>query len=282
MKFITNETNDLFFNKVYNDDIFNVMKKIPDNSIDMVYSDPDYNVGIKYNSKSYTKNFSEYIDWYIKLAKESLRILKNNGNLFFINYPKQNSHLRVKFLDDACFDVTDYVWIYNTNVGHSPKKFTRAHRSLLHCRKSKNNKWYKDAVAEPYKNLNDKRILSNIANGSKGRMPYSWLYFDLVKNVSKDKTIHACQIPLGLVEKLILASTVKNDVVLIHFGGSGSEIVLTKNLGRKYISAELDKTYYKMIVERLDNGGIISEQYRKIKRKLNNADNLKNNTLFEL
>ena len=130
-------------NKVYHDDIFNVLKQLPDNSVDMIYSDPDYNVGIRYNGASYTRKFDEYIDWYIELAKESLRVLKPTGNMFFINYPKQNAHLRVKFLDNNCHDVFDYVWVYNSNVGHSPRKFTTAHRSILHCTKSNKNNWYK-------------------------------------------------------------------------------------------------------------------------------------------
>lgn len=251
-----------FINKIYNEDVMSLLKKTPDNFIDMIYSDPDYNVGIKYNKNSYTKKFNEYINWYIKLAKESLRVLKNDGNIFFINYPKQNSYLWVNFLDKACYDVHEYIWVYNTNVGHSPKKFTTAHRSILHCRKTKDNKWFKDKVAEPYKNPTDKRIIKNILNGSKGRMPYSWLYFNLVKNVSKDKTIHACQIPLGLVEKLILASTKENDLVFIHFGGSGNEIFLTKKLKRNFISAEIDKIYYKMIQERLKLNGEIPLKYK--------------------
>ncbi len=251
-----------FEDRIFNDDIFNVLKNIPDKSIDMIYSDPDYNVGIKYNNKSYTKNFDEYIEWYIKLAKESLRVLKDNGNIFFINYPKQNSYLRVKYLDNACYEVHDYVWVYNTNVGHSPKKFTTAHRSILHCRMSKNNKWYKDEVAEPYKNPTDKRIRKNLSNGSKGRMPYSWLNYNLVKNVSKDKTIHACQIPSGLVEKLIKASTLENDIIFIHFGGSGNEIMLTKQFNRKFISAEIDPIYYKMICDRLKLNGKIPQEYK--------------------
>jgi len=268
-----------FINKVINDDIMKLLKKMPDNHIDMIYSDPDYNVGIKYNDNTYTKNFNEYIKWYIELAKESFRVLKNDGNMFFINYPRQNSYLWINYLDKVCYDVNEYVWIYNTNVGHSPSKFTRAHRSILHCRKSNKNKWFKNQVAEPYKNPNDKRILKNIANGSQGRMPYSWLYFDLVKNVSKDKTIHSCQIPLGLVEKLILASTKMNDLVLIHFGGSGSEIILTKRLHRNYVSAEIDKVYYDMIMKRLENNGNIPSEY-KLQMQKNNKNNHIKNDLF--
>ncbi|HAX62153.1 MAG TPA: site-specific DNA-methyltransferase [Elusimicrobia bacterium] len=248
-------------NQVFNEDILKVLKKIPDNTIDMVYGDPDYNVGIKYGNRSYTKTFDEYIEWYIELVKESFRVLKNSGNMFLINYPKQNAHLRVKYLDDVCYEVADYVWVYNTNVGHSPSRFTTAHRSILHCKKTKNNKFYKENVAVPYKNPTDKRIMQNLANGSKGRMPYSWFYFDLVKNVSKEKTFHACQIPQKLSEMLIKSCTQPKDIVLILFGGSGSEIEICKNLKRYYVSAELDEKYHKMIVDRLEKGQI-EQKYR--------------------
>ena len=146
---------------------------MPGSSVDMIYGDPDYNVGINYAGKSYTKKWDEYIDWYIELAKESLRVLKPTGNLFFINYPKQNAYLRVKYMDGAAADVFDYVWVYNTNVGHSPRKFTNAHRSILHATKSKKNNFYKEQVAQPYQNPTDKRIQKRMAQGHKGRMPYS-------------------------------------------------------------------------------------------------------------
>lgn len=255
-----------YLNKVFLKDIMELLKELPDKSVDMVYGDPDYNVGVKYGDRTYTKAFNEYIAWCIELAKESLRVLKDDGNMFLINYPKQNAYLRVKYLDDACYEVLDYVWVYNTNVGHSPCRFTTAHRSILHCRKTRHNKFYKDNVAVPYKNPTDRRILQNLANGSKGRMPYDWLYYDLVKNVSKEKTFHACQIPQKLSEILIKSCTMPEDIVLILFGGSGSEIDICKLLGRKYISAEIDEKYYEIILDRLKKGRI-DQKYRLKLRK---------------
>lgn len=256
-------------NKIFLGDIIDLLKNLPDKSVNMVFGDPDYNVGIKYGDKSYTKNFNEYINWYIKLTKESMRVLKPHGNLFMLNYPKQNAHLRVKYLDNIYPLIHEYAWIYNTNVGHTPKYFTTAHRTILHVRKTKNNKFYKNNVALPYKNPTDKRILRNLANGSKGRMPYSWSYFDLVKNVSKEKTYHACQIPQKLTEMLIKSCTMPNNIVLILFGGSGSEVEVCKRLKRQYISAEIDKKYHKMILSRLKNG------YIKDKYKLKLGENKK-------
>ncbi|MBI5733451.1 MAG: transcriptional repressor LexA [Candidatus Kerfeldbacteria bacterium] len=250
-----------YLNKVYNGDIMHVLKDLPDNSVDMIFGDPDYNVGIKYGSNNYTKNFDDYINWYIELTKESMRVLKNDGNLFMMNYPQQNAHLRVKYLDLQFPHINEYAWVYNTNVGHTPKRFTTAHRSILHVRKSADNKFFKDEVALPYKNPTDRRIRRNLANGSKGRMPYSWFEFNLVKNVSKEKTYHACQIPQKLTEMLIKAATKPKDIVLVLFGGSGAEIDVCKNLNRQFISAEIDKKYCDIINDRLVSGRI-NQQYR--------------------
>ena len=136
-------------NKVYNKNVLEVLKHTSENSLDMVYGDPDYNVGINYAGNNYTTKWNDYINWYIDLTKECMRVLKPTGNLFMINYPKQNAYLRVKYLDESAYDVHDYVWVYNTNVGHSPKKFTTAHRSILHATKSNQNNFYKNNVFVP-------------------------------------------------------------------------------------------------------------------------------------
>jgi len=275
---------DNFKNKVFNIDVFEILRQLPDDCIDMVYGDPDYNVGINYAGKNYTTKWNDYIEWYIELAKECYRVLKPTGSLFMMNYPKQNSHLRVKYLDDIAYDVQDYVWIYNTNVGHSKRRFTTAHRSILHVTKSYNNNFYKDNVAVPYQNPTDKRIKGRIAAGHVGRMPYSWFYYDLVKNVSKDKTFHSCQIPLPLVEMLIKSCTQENDNCFVLFGGSGSELVLCRELNRNFVSCEIHPEYYKMILNRLENNGSISDEYRLdfIKQKNDNGNKNKKNKVLRL
>jgi DNA modification methylase len=226
------------------------MKRLREETYDCIYADPDYNVGVSYGGKSYKRPFDEYIDWCSEWSKEAHRLLKPTGNLFIVNYPRNNAYLRVRTLDELFFDVQEYVWVYNTNVGHSPKRFTTAHRSILHCRKTKDNKWFKDQVAQPYKNPTDRRIKRNIANGSKGRMPYSWLYYNLVKNVSREKTLHACQIPQKLSELLFRACTEPDDNVLVMFGGSGSEVLVAIGLGLRYTTFEVDPKYHKLIVKR--------------------------------
>ena len=269
-------------NRVIHGDVMATLRALPSGSVDMIYGDPDYNVGVDYKGRSYRKSWDAYIDWYCALAGESLRVLKDDGNAFFLNYPKQNAYLRVRFLDDACHDVQDYVWVYNTNVGHSPRRFTTAHRSILHARKSAHNRFYKEQVAVPYKNPDDRRIKARIAAGHKGAMPYSWFFYNLVKNVSKDKTIHACQIPLALVEMLMQSCTRVGDHVFVLFGGSGSELVLAQQLGRIFLSCELHSMYHRMITERLLNNGVITPEYRllyQMRQKAKEEDMLRHGVL---
>jgi DNA modification methylase len=253
-----------YVDRVFNQDILELFRKLPDNSVDCIYADPDYNVGIKYNDVSYTKKFDDYVSWCVSWSSESRRVLKDDGNFFIINYPKNNAYLRTRYLDSAFFEVNEYVWIYRSNIGHSRRRFTTAHRSILHCTKSKDNRFYKENVAQPYENPTDRRIRKLISNGGPGRMPYSWQYYDLVKNVGLTKTFHSCQIPDELSGLLIKASTLPKDLVLILFGGSGSEISQCIELDRHYVSAEISPVYYKLIMDRLQKGGKVPERHRMI------------------
>jgi len=250
-----------YLNKIHNMDIQELLRELPDRSIDCIYSDIDYNVGIRYKGKSYSKAFDKYISDYIALAAESVRVLKDTGSAFFINYPKNNTFLWANFLENACHDVQEYVWVYNSNIGHSPRRFTTAHRSILHCMKTKESKFCKDNVAEPYINQTDRRVRKLMKNGSKGRSPYSWFYADMVKNVSKwnKKLDHPCVIPDKVSSLLIKSVTDPKDTVLILFAGSGSEIEVCRKLDRNWISAELNEEYCEHIEKKLDNEILIFE-----------------------
>ena len=256
-----------FLDRVYNEDVLSLLRRLPDESVHCIYADPDYNVGVRYNKKSYSRPFEDYVAWCVEWSTECKRVLKEDGNMFVINYPKNNAHLRVSYLDGAFETVNEYVWVYNTNIGHSNHKFTTAHRSILHCTKSKDNRFFKENVAVEYKNPTDRRIMELLKQGKKGRMPYSWFYFDLVKNVSLSKTFHSCQIPEKLSRTLILSCTKPKDVVLVLFGGSGSEIIQCRDLNRHFVAAELDKKYFELIERRLEGEGEIPDGLRLFPRK---------------
>jgi site-specific DNA-methyltransferase (adenine-specific) len=234
-------------------DVVKEMKNLVEKGekFDCIYADPDYNVGIRYGDEGCKTEFKKYIDWCIEWSRLAHELLGNKGNFFIINYPENTAYLRVNYLDEAFYDVQEYVWIYNVNIGQHQKRFTRAHRTIMHCTKAKDNNFYKDNVAMPYQNPEDKRIQQNIKNGSKGRMPYSWLYYDLVKNVSKDKTFHPCQIPRPLSKLLIGACTKPTDKVLILFTGSGNDVLSAWELGTKITTIDKNKSYCTLMKERI-------------------------------
>lgn len=262
-------------NRVFPGPVEDLLPRLPDESVDCIFADPDYNVGIDYHGTKYSKPFEEYIAWSIEWSKECHRILKTDGNFFILNYGKNNAHLRAGYLDRAFVRVYEYVWVYNTNIGQGAGHFTSAHRILLHCVKSTANRFYKGSVAEPYQNPRDKRVRRLISEGSPGRMPYSWIEGEapgsadqswisqnLVKNVGLTKTFHSCQIPETLSEKLLRATTRPGDTVLVLFGGAGSELVVCQRLGLNWVSAEIVPEYRQLIEARLKAGGNVPRKYR--------------------
>lgn len=237
--------------KIIHGDCLKELRKVKDGAIDIVITDPPFNIGKKYNSYKDTKKKEDYIKWCEKWLTECIRVLKKGGALYLFNYPENNAYL-MPFLDKNLTFKRWMTWHYPCNTGMSPTNFTRSQHSILFYIKGKKPLIFnKKDVAVPYKNPEDKRIKKLIANGSPGRTPYDVFNFNIVKNVSKDKTPHPCQIPVPLLEVFIKASSKAGDTVLDPFGGSFSTSVAAKRLGRNSISIEIDPGYVKIGKDRL-------------------------------
>ena len=132
-------------------------------------------------------------------------------------------------------------WVYNSNTA-------RQHRDIAFFRiKPDFNK-----VRQPYKNLTDKRIQKRIAEGKTGAKLYDWWNINQVKNVSKEKTQHPCQMPLEVMKNII--GILPDDYIIIDpFMGSGTTGVACKLLKRDFIGIEVDKTYFEIAKERIEN-----------------------------
>ncbi|MFW5983492.1 MAG: DNA-methyltransferase [bacterium] len=251
-------------NKVYNKDCLKGMKKLPDDSVDLIITDPPFNIGKQYNSPfKDKKSKDEYIEWCKKWLKECIRVLKANGSLYLFNYPENNAYL-MPFLDEHLLFRRWMTWHYPTNTGHSKYNFTRTQHSILFYIKGKKASeatFNKEEIAEPYKNPTDKRIKKLIESGSKGKTPYDVFKYDyngedliemnIVKNVCKDKTNHICQLPVKLIDVFVKASSNPGEIVLDPFMGSGTVGVSAKKNGRKYLGFEISRDYHKIIQERL-------------------------------
>src|SRR3989338_7239046 len=257
-------------NSVYKGDCLEGMKDIPGASVDLIITDPPFNIGKRYNSPlKDLKSKGEYLEWCKKWLLECIRILKPKGSLYLFNFPENNAYL-IPFLDEHLFFKRWLTWHYPTNTGHSNFNFTRTQHSILFYAKSKNQNectFNKDEIAEPYKNPTDRRIRELITNGKKGRTPYDVFRYDfngediiemnIVKNVSKDKTSHVCQLPVKLIDIFVKASSNPGDIVFDPFLGSGTVAVSAKKNGRRYLGFELFSDFPQIIIERLKNSETI-------------------------
>ncbi|MBU2616968.1 MAG: site-specific DNA-methyltransferase [Nanoarchaeota archaeon] len=237
--------------KIICGDCVKELKNLKDESVDLIVTDPPFNIGKKYNSYADRRSKEDYLEWCKSWLKECVRVLKDGGALYLFNYPENNAYL-MPFLDEHLTFKRWMTWHYPTNTGMSPTNFTRTQHSILfYIKGDRPNVFNKEDIAEPYKNPTDKRIKALIESGKKGRTPYDVFHFNLVKNVSKDKTKHPCQIPVSLIEIFVKASSDEGDLVLDPFGGSFSTAHACKKLNRNSLNIELDPEYCEIGKQRL-------------------------------
>ncbi len=237
--------------KIICGDCISKLKDIPDESIDLIVTDPPFNIGKDYGKYKDKMKKEEYIEWSKEWLNECIRVMKDGGALYLFNYPENNAYL-VPFLDEKLTFKRWMTWHYPTNTGMSPTNFTRSQHSILFYIKGKKPRVFnKNDIAEPYRNPNDKRIRKLIENGSKGKTPYDVFQFNMVKNVSKEKTEHPCQLPPELIKILIKASSNKGDWVLDPFGGSFTTARVAKELDRNSLNIEISEKFCEIGRERI-------------------------------
>lgn len=255
-----------------------VLESFPDESIDLIFTDPPYNAKLQYG-KTYKDNLSwpEYYKQAQKWFAQYRRILSKTGSIYLMNYPEINARLLPYLEDELGLHLQRWItWHYPTNIGHSSKNFTRSQRSILFLTKTKNYTFNREKILQPYKNENVGKIKERIKQGAKGRGAYDLLTFidllemkcvehnlnpldvhdvNLLKNVSKDRLNgrHPCQLPHELVKRFIEVSTNKGDVVLDPFAGTYSTSLVAHDIGRNSIGIEINPAYVKLGAKRLSN-----------------------------
>lgn len=249
--------------RIFNADCLVTLKKIEDETVDLIVTDPPFNIGKKYESDyNDNKRHDEYMQWCKTWLTECIRILKPHGSLYLFNYPENNAYL-LPFLREKMVFKRWMTWHYPTNTGHSKSNFTRSQHSVLFFTKTKNSTFNKKDIAVPYKNPEDKRIKERLKNGSNGRTPYDVFQFNLVKNVSREKTEHICQLPVELIKLFVKASSKRGELVFDPFMGSGTAAAAAKSLGRHYSGCEISNKYCEVIQRRL-NGTKFGEDLEKV------------------
>ena len=241
--------------ELWHGDCLELMKDIPDKSVDMILCD------LPYGS---TKCKWDIIIPFDLLWSQYERIIKNNGAiLLFAQTPFD------KVLGCSKLELLKYEWIWEktqaTGFFNAKKMPMKAHENILVF--YKNPPTYNPQKTEGHKPMNSYTKKADVQNktelygkvsadvsggGNTDRFPRSVQVFSSDKQKTKlNGTIHPTQKPLALCEYLIKTYTNENDLVLDNCAGSGSTLVAAKNLNRQFIGIEKEKEYYDICLERL-------------------------------
>lgn len=242
-----NKLLDRYINRVLLGDCIRIMRQLPDNSIDMTFADPPFNLKKKYNHYEDSKEKTEYLNWCNLWIDEMVRITKPSGAIFVHNIPRWLTHYAEHLNKTAYFRH----WIsWDSGGGPLGKTLLPNHYGILYYTKSKSYKEFKFYdIRAPHKRCRICKGYIKDYGGKKDQMhPFGMLLSDVWTDIhrirhKKRRDEHPCQLPIPLLERLILMTTDEGDVVLDPFIGTGTTAVAAKSLGRRYIGIDLDKKY---------------------------------------
>lgn len=234
-----------FLNKIHQGNCLELLKQIPDNSVDMTFADPPFNLKKGYNSYKDSLDLQEYLEWCELWITEMVRITKPTGAIFVHNIPKW-----LTYFAGILNKIADFKhWIaWDAPTAPMGKTLQPNHYGILfYAKNSKLLKFYE--VRYPHKRDRKTTYLSKDYGGKKvGLHPFGSLLSDVWTDIhrvkhNKYRDQHPCQLPVHLLERLILMTTDENDIVLDPFIGTGTTAIAAKRLGRQFIGFELDEQY---------------------------------------
>lgn len=257
--FYTHPNGDIFIG-----DAINWLKSLKDNSVDLIFADPPYN--IKKAEWDTFESQEEYVKWSIKWIEQAARVLKQSGTLYVCGFSEILADLRLpgSYFFKGCRWL---VWHYK-NKANLGNDWGRSHESILHFRKSRKFTFNVDDVRIPYSEHTLKypehpqAETSQYGKGStknriwephpKGAKAKDVLDIPTTCNGMHEKTPHPTQKPEELVRKIILASSNPGDLVVDPFLGSGTTAVVAEQLKRKWKGCDTVLEYCRWAARRIE------------------------------
>lgn len=236
---------DKFLNKISQGNCLELFREIPDNSIDITFADPPFNLRKKYNSTKDALALEEYVKWCEQWIGEMVRVTKPGGSIFLHNIPKWLTYYAAYLNRIAYFKH----WIaWDAPTAPMGKTLQPSHYGILFYAKDTTQlKFYE--IRYPHKRNRTDGYLQKDYGGKKDLLhPFGPLVSDVWTDIhrikhNKYRDEHPCQLPVHLLERIILMSTDEGDIVLDPFSGTGTTAIAAKRLGRQYIGFELDPEY---------------------------------------
>ena len=259
-------------NQIIQGDCVAELDRGPEGWADLVFADPPFNIGYLYSGYDDEKTVEEYVDFSRNWMKAVHRALKPHGSFYLAIGDEYAADLAVVARRELGFHLRNWI-IWHYTFGQQPKqKFARSHTHILYFTKDEKQFTFnaddvrvKSARQTVYK---DKRA------NSKGKLPDdTWFlrpqeaaphgYFEQNQDVWHESRVcgtfkeregwHGCQMPLGVLDRILRASSNPGDVVLDPFNGSGTTVVAAALLGRKYVGIDQSEEYVEFAKKRVNN-----------------------------
>jgi site-specific DNA-methyltransferase (adenine-specific) len=201
------------------------------------------------------------LEWSEEWLKELVRITREDGCIFVHNVPKWLTYYTQILNKYAIFKH----WIsWRAPTAPMGKTLQPAHYGILFYTKDiKNFKFYE--IRSPHKRTRDTGVLEKDYGGKKSLLhPFGALLSDVWTDIHRikhkiNRDDHPCQLPVHLLERIVLMSTDENDIVLDPFMGTGTTAIAAKKLNRKYMGIEIDEKYCEIANNKLKSENSISK-----------------------
>ena len=249
------------YHALYTQDAVELLKTLPDSSVQLVLIDPPYNLELETWDK-----FSNYLEWAKQWLDELYRVMSDNANcvifggfqfqdlkqgdlLEVLHYTRHNTKLRL---------INLIVWYYKNGMS-AHRYFANRHEEAIWLSKTKKYYFDLDAVRVPYDEkskkaaLRDKRLIA--ANIEKGKNPTNVWEIGRLNGNSSERVGHPTQKPKEVIRRFVRALSYEGAVVLDFFAGSGTTGAVCIEENRHSIMVDSDsslKEYFNKHLQKLD------------------------------
>ena len=249
--------------KIIYGDSLEALREIPNNSVDLIFADPPYNIGKNFNGHiEKWKTNSEYLDWCYDWLELCIEKLKPNGS-FYVMTATQFMPFFDIYLQNKLNILSRIIWYYDSSGVQAKKYYGSMYEPILFCTKDKNNYTFNanDILVEAKtgakrKLIDYRKLVPTVYNPEK--VPGNVWEFPRVRYRMDEYEKHPTQKPIALLERIIKASSNEGDVVLDPFSGTFTTCFVAKKLNRKSIGIEIEDEYIKIGLRRLN----LAEEFR--------------------
>ena len=239
-----------FLNRIICGDCIEVLDKVDQPFADLIFADPPFNIGYKYD-KYYDKvKKINYIAWTKEWLSVCKRVLKPHGSFYIAIGDDYAANVKI-IADELGLIMRNWIIWHYTFGQQTKNKFARAHTHIFYFVSDEGNFTFNDhAVRVP----SDRQLIYNDKRANPaGKMPDDvWGGYPRVCGTFKERAgWHPCQMPENLLKRIIAASSNPGACVLDPFSGSGTTAAAACQLGRNYVGIEISEEYVENSNKRL-------------------------------